>query len=372
MIQIDGSLYSGSGTLLRYAVALATLVRQPLHMIRIRAKRDNPGLRPQHLQAVRACAFLSDGQLEGDRVGSGEILYRPGKALKHGDFQWDIGTAGSTAMLAFTLIPIALFAERPCRFSLIGGLFQDFAPSAFHVQEVLVPTLQKMGAVVQLQMLQPGYVPKGQGHLVLEVKPLATFLKPLHMVEQGVMKEISGISLSSHLEEAKVSERMAKRCQKLLEENGFDPKIEILHDQTALQKGAALFLKAQTETDCLLGADQAGSPGRRSEAIAESVVRFLLEDLLTGATTDRHLADQLILFAALAAGRTEYLIPRITDHVEANLWLVEKILGAKVKLQENRIQLEGIGFKSPPSQTVKNLASRIPTGWSPGRSGEKY
>ncbi len=356
MIQIDGSLYSGSGTLLRYAVALATLVKQPLHMIRIRTKRDNPGLRPQHLQAVRACAFLSDGRLEGDHVGSGEILYRPGQTLKHGDFQWDIGTAGSTAMLALTLIPIALFAERPCRFSMIGGLFQDFAPSAFHVQRVLVPTLQKMGADVQLHMLRPGYVPKGQGHLMLEVKPLAAFLKPLHMVEQGAVKEISGVSLSSHLGEAKVSERMANHCQKLLREKGFDPKIEILHDQTALQKGAALFLKVQTETDCLLGADQAGRPGRRSEAIAESVVRSLLEDLHTGATTDRHLADQLILFAALAAGRTEYLIPRVTDHVEANLWLVEKILGTKVKLQENRIQLEGTGFETPRSQTAKNLA----------------
>jgi RNA 3'-terminal phosphate cyclase (ATP) len=75
------------------------------------------------------------------------------------------------------------------------------------------------------------------------------------------------------------------------------------------------------------------------------VVASLLEDLQTKATTDRHLADQLILFAALARGTTEYLIPGTTDHVKANLWLVEKVLGAKSELQGNHLRLEGIGFQ---------------------------
>lgn len=345
MIEIDGSVYSGSGTLLRYAVALATLRGEPLHMTRIRAKREKPGLRPQHLQAVRACCSLSGGQLEGAEIGSLEIFYRPGKSLKDGDFQWDIGTAGSTTMLAFTLIPLALFAKRPSRFSIIGGLFQDFAPSAFHMQKVLIPILRRMGAEIRMEILRPGYLPRGQGHLMLEVQPLDGLLKPLLMIEQGTVKEIWGISLASHLEKEKVSERMANHGQKLLEEHGFRAGIEILHDQTAIQRGAALFLKAETDTGCLLGADQSGKPGRRSERIAEFVVTSLLEDLRTKATTDRHLADQLILFVALASGTTQYLIPRLTEHVEANLWLVEKIFGAKVELQGTRLRVEGIGFQ---------------------------
>jgi len=347
MIEIDGSVYSGSGTLLRYAIALATLVGEPLHMTRIRAKREKPGLMPQHLQAVRACCSFSGGQLEGAELKSMEILYRPGESLKGGDFQWDIGTAGSTTMLAFTLIPPALFAERPCRFLLTGGLFQDNAPSAFHMQEVLIPMLRRMGAEVRVEILRPGYLPKGQGHLLLEVKPLDGFLKPLFMVEQGGVEEISGICLASHLEKEKVSERMASHCRKLLEDHGYSVRIDVLRDKTAPQKGAALFLRADTDTGCLLGSDQAGKPGRRSEAIAEFVVTSLLEDLQTKATTDHHLADQLILFAALARGTTEYLIPRTTDHVQANLWLVEKFLGAKGELRGNRLRLEGIGFLPP-------------------------
>jgi RNA 3'-terminal phosphate cyclase (ATP) len=202
-----------------------------------------------------------------------------------------------------------------------------------------------MGAEVRLDILRPGYVPKGQGHLMLEVKPLDGFLKPFFMKEQGNLKEVWGISLASHLERDKVSERMASRCKELLEKRGYASQIEIQNDNTASQKGAALFLRAGTETGCLLGSDRAGKPGRRSEAIAEFVVASLLEDLRTKATTDRHLADQLILFAALARGTTEYLIPRTTDHVKANLWLVEKVLGAKSEPEAKHLRLEGIGFQ---------------------------
>jgi RNA 3'-terminal phosphate cyclase (ATP) len=345
MIQVDGSAHSGSGTLLRYAVALVTLLGKPLHMTRIRAKREKPGLRPQHLQAVRACCSLSDGELEGAEVGSTEIIFKPGHTLKTGDFRWDIGTAGSTTMLAFTLIPLALFASRLCSFSMVGGLFQDFAPSAFHLQMVLLPVLKRMGAEIRIEVLQPGYLPKGEGRLRVEVKPLRGGLKPLRMTEQGTLKGIRGISLASHLEIERVSERMADQCKRLLEKRGYQTDIEVLNDQTALQKGAALLLWAETETGCLLGSDQAGKPGRRSEKIAHSVVASLFEDLDTKATTDRHLADQLILFASLAEGTSEYVIPRMTEHIESNLWLVEKILGVKSELSKNHLRIEGIGFQ---------------------------
>jgi RNA 3'-terminal phosphate cyclase (ATP) len=344
MIEIDGSVHSGSGTLLRYAVSLSTLIGRPIHMTRIRAKRQKPGLRPQHLQALRACATFSGGGLKGDRVGSQEIRYAPGPTLRGGDYKLDIGTAGSTTMLAFALLPLALHAENTCRFSLTGGLFQDFAPSAFHMQKVLIPVLRRMGAEIRLEIKRPGYVPKGGGEIFLQVKPRRIPLEPLRMPEQGSLKKISGISLSSHLEREKVSERMAGRCRELLEERGLEAEFQILRDSEAHQKGAALMLLAETDRGCLIGSDRAGKPGRRSEIIAEFVVRSLLEDLNTGATVDRHLADQLILFAALADGGSTYRIPLLTDHVQSNLWLVEKILDARTRVDGTVLHVEGVAF----------------------------
>ena len=73
----------------------------------------------------------------------------------------------------------------------------------------------------------------------------------------------------------------------------------------------------------------------------------LHEDLAAGATVDRHLADQLILFAALADGETRYRIPRMTDHVVSNLWIVEIMLGARTVREGNIITIGGIGLSAP-------------------------
>jgi RNA 3'-terminal phosphate cyclase (ATP) len=344
-IEIDGSLHSGSGTLLRYAVALATLAARPLHMTNIRAARSQPGLRPQHLAAARACAEISGGTLERAGVGAREILYRPGPAIRGGTFEWDIGTAGSATMLAFTLLPLTLYAGGPTRIAVHGGLFQDFAPTLFHLEQALVPLLNRMGAAIRIHMERPGYVPKGGGRLIVESEPLVRPLRPLNLPEQGRIEGIRGVALASHLESARVAERMAGRCREGLRSRGLDSaEIEIVEDESAVQKGAALCVTAETDTGAVLSADRAGKPGRPSEEIADTVVRELFEDVAAGATVDRHLADQLILFAALADGESRYRIPMHTDHVQSNLWLVETIPGAAGNFDGRILTIRGIRY----------------------------
>jgi len=71
-----------------------------------------------------------------------------------------------------------------------------------------------------------------------------------------------------------------------------------------------------------------------------------MEDITTGAAVDRHIADQFIIHAGLAEGISRYSIPRITSHIETNLWLIEEFLGARTKISDNLIiEIEGIGFK---------------------------
>jgi len=343
MIYIDGSAKSGSGTIVRCAVALSSLLGEELRINNIRAKRDKPGLRPQHLASVTACAQMCHARVEGAVVNSKEIVYRPGGKVKGGHYHWEIGTAGSTTLLVMTVLPLALFADEETILRVSGGLFQDFAPSAHHMQHVLLPTLEKMGIKAELEIVRPGYVPRGGGVIQVKIEPVGNSLKPLSLDKQGKVKKVTGLALSSHLREPKVSQRMAEECQKILAEKGYQARIETLYDETALQAGASLALWAETDSGCLLGADQAGKRGRRSEDIGRQVARNLLEDLMTGATVDRYLADQLIIYAALAQGVTEYIIPRLTEHVDANLWLVEK-LGAKVHLEGNHLRIEGLDY----------------------------
>jgi len=346
MIRIDGAQKSGSGTIVRFAVGLATLLGEELHLTNIRAKREKPGLRPQHLKALQALQQICHGSLDGGEIGSGEIWFEPGGEVEGGRYEWDIGTAGSTTLLAATLLPAACFSSGAISFRLSGGLFQDFAPSAYHMQYVLFPMLRSMGITAELRIIRPGYVPRGGGILEVGVEPVRGKLKPIGLPAQGKVTQIQGIALSSHLKERKVSERMAGKCNEVLESQGYRANIELVHDTSALQRGAALALYAKTASGCIIGADRAGEPRRTSEDIGSSVATSLLEDLSTGATVDRYLADQLIFYAALADGVSQYRIPGLTEHVETNLWLVETILGAKAEVNQNLVKIQGIGYHS--------------------------
>ena len=72
MIEIDGAKKSGSGTILRLSVALSAILGEPLHIFNIRKKRSQPGLRPQHLEAVLTAARGSLHRLAGIMVLSGK------------------------------------------------------------------------------------------------------------------------------------------------------------------------------------------------------------------------------------------------------------------------------------------------------------
>jgi len=344
MIHIDGAQKSGSGTIVRYAVGLATLLGEELHLSNIRAKREKPGLRPQHLKALEALNQICQGSLDGGEIDSKEIRFKPGGKVKGGSYEWDIGTAGSTTLLTMTLLPAACFATGAMSFKISGGLFQDFAPSAYHMQYVLFPVLRKMGITARLSIIRPGYVPRGGGIIEVRVEPMPGKIKPIWLPSQGEVTAIKGVALSSHLEQRRVSERMVEKCNEVLNSNGYRAQIEIIHDTLALQRGAALAIYAKTSSGCIIGADRAGESRRTSEDIGEYGARNLLQDLSTGATVDRYLADQLIFYAALADGISQYRIPRLTEHVETNLWLVETMLGAKTEVNQNLVSIQGIGY----------------------------
>jgi RNA 3'-terminal phosphate cyclase (ATP) len=343
MITIDGGAKSGSGTIVRYSVALASLLGEEIKIENIRARRDKPGLRAQHLKVLQACQEMCHGVVKNASVGSKEITYTPGERFNGGEYSWDIGTAGSTTMMAQTLLPLACFARKPSKFRLEGGLFQDFAPSAYHMKFVLLPFLKQMGVRVEFEIIRPGYVPRGGGIIEVGVAP-AGKLKPLNITEQGEISSIKGIALSSHLKEKKVSQRMAGECQRVLSSYGYKAEIEKIEDESSLQEGAALAIYAEMSSGNRIGSDRAGRPGRSSESIGRYVAERFIEDIKTGAAIDRYIADQLIIYAGLAEGVTRYSVPRITEHVETNLWLIEEFLSAKTKIDDNLLEINGVGF----------------------------
>jgi len=334
VIEIDGSQKSGSGTILRLSVALAAILERRLHIYNIRQNRPQPGLRPQHLEAVLTAAKLCNAKLEGARINSRELWFRP-KEVKGGKFQAEIGTAGSIPMLLMTVLPICAFAKDTVHLRVSkGGTDVSHSPTINYMRYVFLPTLKRMGLNTALTMHRYGYYPKGMGEVTITIEPCKS-LQPLRLKSLGEIRAIKGVSVCTFLAERKVAERQAKAASGYLREIGYKADIQIVNDRSnPLQKGSSLVLWAETDTGAILGADAIGELRKASETVGEEAAEKLCAEISAKPTVDVHLADMLIPYVALAKGSSVYLTRTISDHLEANMWLAEKVLNVRFNVEK--------------------------------------
>jgi RNA 3'-phosphate cyclase len=334
VIEIDGSQKSGSGTILRLSVALAAILGQTLHIYNIRQNRPQPGLRPQHLEAVLTAARLCDAELKGADLNSRELWFIP-KKVKGGKVEAEIGTAGSIPMLLLTVLPICVFAENPVHLYVSkGGTDVQNSPTINYIQHVLLPTLKRMRINTALTVHKYGYYPKGMGEITITVEPCKS-LDPLFLEKFGKIQAIKGVSVCTFLADRKVAERQVKAANDYLKEKGFRADIQIINDQSnPMQKGSSLVLWAETDTSILLGADAIGELRKTSETVGTEAAEKLYAEICAKPTADAHLADMLVPYVALAQGRSTYLTRTISEHLETNICLAEKIMNVKFEVKK--------------------------------------
>lgn len=337
VFEIDGSQKSGSGTILRLAIALAAITAQPLHIYNIRQNRPKPGLKPQHLEAVLAAAKICNAELEGVLLNSREIRFKPREILG-GHIEAEIGTAGSIPMLLMTVLPICAFAKSAVHLHVTGGTDVSHSPTITYLQHVFLPTMKQMGFEVEITVHRYGYYPKGMGEVTMTAKPQKD-LQPIELKSFGKIESIKGVSICTFLDERKVAERQAKAANNYLFEKGYAANIQIVNDRSnPLQKGSSITLWAKTTTGAILGADAIGEFKKSSEAVGRGVAGKLYKELSAMPAVDVHLADILVPYMALAKGKSTILTRDLSDHLETNIWLSEKML----KLRFNIHRINGL------------------------------
>src|SRR5437773_2398545 len=127
LVEIDGSMGEGGGQILRSALALSLVTRKPFRMVNIRAARKKPGLLRQHLTAVQAAMQVGKAKVSGDHIGSAEILFEPSE-IASGEYQFSVGTAGSTTLVLQTILPPLIVGGTPSVLTLEGGTHNPMAP----------------------------------------------------------------------------------------------------------------------------------------------------------------------------------------------------------------------------------------------------
>lgn len=333
---IDGCYGEGGGQVLRTALTLAAITGQPTRIEHIRAGRKNPGLRPQHLTAVRAAAATCEARLEGDALGSQTLTFVPSGPPRPGEYTFDVaeaaqgGSAGSVGLVLQTvLLPLAL-GGGDSRLTLRGGTHVPWAPPVPYLTHVFLPALAQMGVQVQIELKRWGFYPAGGGEIVVRIAEREGPLRAIQLTERGELRRIWGTAVVTNLS-AHIPQRMADRARNVLAEAGLQSCVEPRRLR-GTGPGAGIFLFAEYEHS-RAGFTAYGRKGLPAERVAEASCEDLLAHHRSGSPADPHLADQLILPIALAEGESRLVTSRVSQHLLTNAWVVRQFISRDVGVE---------------------------------------
>lgn len=327
-LEIDGSLGEGGGQILRTALTLSAITGRAFVLRNIRARRPQPGLKPQHVRAIAAAAAICGGRHSAVTAGALQLEFTPG-ALRAGSYRFDIGTAGSTGLVLQTVAPALAFADGASSIILTGGTHVPWSPDFHYLDWQWRPFLERIGFVFSLALERAGFYPPGGGEIHARIEPV-TRLRPLVLVERGRLARLQGVSGVARLPLAvagRQRDRLLDRLQRFRE--FAEIRIESV---PAPSPGTYLVLLAEFSRGRYCGTGL-GARGKRAETVADEVADDFERFLASNGAVDEHLADQLVIPLALAGGESRIATARITAHLLTNVEIVRRFLDVTTDIE---------------------------------------
>jgi RNA 3'-terminal phosphate cyclase (ATP) len=332
---IDGSAGEGGGQILRTSLTLSMLTGRPFAIDRIRGKRKKGGLLRQHLTCVNAAAAICGAKVEGATLGSPKLTFRPG-ALRGVQKSFDIGSAGSVALVLQTIaLPLA-FADGPSTITIRGGTHAAWAPLVPFLEHAWLPRVRAMGVELAIELRRIGFYPAGGGELVLHVTPTSATqvggllegeaLAPLHLAAPR-----GALTLEAEAIVSDVPESVARRELSALAEQLGDERI-VLRSATVRSAGPgnALWLLARDEHGNTNVFSALGERGVSAEDVAREVAQRFVAWRASGASVEEHLTDQLLVPIALA-GSGRFTTDVLSLHTTTNVDVIEAFTERRVR-----------------------------------------
>jgi len=335
-IEIDGSFGEGGGQVIRTAITLSCIMNQSVLIENIRKNRKNPGLKPQHLTALKILKKICNANLDPLKIGDTSLKFIPNN-IQSLNLKEDVGTAGSISLIIQVLIPIIAICKKTIKLTITGGTDVLWSPTIDYTQIVLKEAFARMGINFTINMIKRGYYPKGGGIIELEVTP-SEKISPV-ILNKRKTKNVKLRCTFSKLPIELINKQVNDIERKLVE-NDFTVEKQVI-EETALDSGASLMIDS-IDNDSIIGLDSLFN--KKSKKFDLDLEKFIHNKY----SVDEHLADMLVLPASLANGMTVFQVDNISKHLETNLFVVSKITGCKYgvgKLRDGyEVRIEGISY----------------------------
>ncbi|MCJ7716895.1 MAG: RNA 3'-terminal phosphate cyclase [Anaerolineales bacterium] len=327
-IVIDGSVGEGGGQIFRTSLTLSLLTQQSLHIFNIRSKRSSPGLKAQHLAALKASASISGAKVEGDFLGSQEVLFFPGE-IRPGKYKFEIPTAGSTALVLQTIfIPLSV-ASKKSQVSIIGGTHVPWSPPFHYLKWQWLPWMEKIGYSGKVELDHCGYYPAGGGGISCSVIPAGS-IQPVQITDKGRLIQIRGISAATDLPKD-IPNRQRLR---FISSMGSSYPLNDIRSVILPGKGRGTFLTVLVEfeksTACFTSL---GKKGKRAEHVADDLISEVKEYLNSSGSVDAYLPDQLLIPLSFASGPSKIKTPRVSLHLLTNAEVIQRFLQVSIRIE---------------------------------------
>jgi len=314
LITVDGAQGGTGGQIVRAALTLSGATGQGFELVHIRADRPRPGLKPEHVDAVRAAALVCGARTGGAFDGSPDLRFDPGPVTP-GEYRFEVGSGGSVPLVIETVAPMLGTAAEPSRVEATGGTHVPASPSAHFLARPFAEMVAKLGLPLSAEPVRAGFRLRGGGEVRAEVRPWARREEKVRLDERGSLLAVRGLSGAGRMKEA-VAERLRDAALALLwKQRRIEASWEIV-DLKAASPGSFLLVEAVFEHGRgafgYLG-DRSVKPEVLGERAARRVLKFMEEE--EGAL-DPWLADQLAVPMALAGSGGRLTTTEMTRHLE--------------------------------------------------------
>ena len=312
---------------MRTAVGLSAATGRACRIRDIRKGRRKPGLAAQHLTAVRAAARLCGAEMQGARMGSEELQFRPGPLAPPAKLRADVGTAGAVALVLQTVLAPLAVAGMPVEVTVTGGTHVAWAPTADFFDGIFCYYLRRLGVRVHVVDVRPGFYPKGGG--LMRVAFEGAELTCPDWTRRGEAGRVAAASVATEdLSRARVAERQLDGAAARLPLDGESHRYV-----SARSTGSAIHITAEY-ANARLGASALGRRGKRAERVGRECADLLARQVEAGGCLDEHMADQILPYLALADGESRVSVAGVSDHCRTNIRVIESFLPVRFAVAE--------------------------------------